>query len=150
METFEKIPIGIHGKELPKFSKRPSTQQYWRISNDSYVDKPLFQSREEMLHFRIPWARNDSKNEFNAVYVSQKKNKEVTEKINNVSAFINEPEELFKSTKKKWSEGMYHFMPRNKVREDSVTKKDSELTLSSFGASKKFIEPSVKPKKMYY
>ena len=57
METFGKIPIGIHGQELPKFAERPSTQQYWKIRNDSYVNDPKFNSQKKLWQSKFYWVK---------------------------------------------------------------------------------------------
>eukprot|EP00826_Nyctotherus_ovalis_P017682 TRINITY_DN15221_c0_g3_i1.p1 TRINITY_DN15221_c0_g3~~TRINITY_DN15221_c0_g3_i1.p1 ORF type:complete len:191 (+),score=38.40 TRINITY_DN15221_c0_g3_i1:1131-1703(+) len=162
MRTFGKTANGIHKEEQPKFSQRPSTQQYWRI-NSSYIEKPPFQSQQEMLHSRMPWAkycackcRNamDVKSAFKTVYVSQTKNKQVTQKINNAKCFTYEETDHMHKTKKKWVERMFQFMPwrLNKAEdynEASHIEQNTQPMFSSFAANKQFAEPSVKAKKMY-
>ena len=58
MNTFGNVSIGIHGKELPKFSENKTGQKWWTMKPD-YHQKPNFQSRLEMKQDQKFWAQND-------------------------------------------------------------------------------------------
>lgn len=162
MRTFGKMASGIHKREQPKFSQRPSTQQYWRISS-SYVEKPPFQSQQEMLHSRMPWAkysvcdcRNamDVKSAFKTVHVPQTKNKQVAQKINNAKCFTHEETDPVRRTRKKWVERMFQFMPWRATKaadcgEATPMKQSTQPMFSSFAANRQFAESSAKGVKMY-
>ena len=59
MKKFANFAKGVHGMELPKFSKHDAdSQKYWQFVN-GYVDKPNEQSQRVLLQTQKIWAKND-------------------------------------------------------------------------------------------
>ena len=56
--TFEQQTIGIHGKELPKFSLDERVKEWWRNKGD-YVADPKNTSALRLSQERKFWAKND-------------------------------------------------------------------------------------------
>lgn len=58
MKTFGKVSIGVHGKELPKFSEDQSVKEFWKLKN-GFAENPNHKSAKE-LHFKKKyWAKTD-------------------------------------------------------------------------------------------
>lgn len=47
MKTFGKMTIGVHGKELPKFSVDPKKREWWRVTKGFTIDPEIKMRKEE-------------------------------------------------------------------------------------------------------
>ena len=48
MKTFGKVSIGVHGKELPKFSEDENAKEWWK-NKKGYQENPHYKSAKHML-----------------------------------------------------------------------------------------------------
>ena len=100
MKTFGKVSIGVHGKELPKFSESQSNKEWWK-TRAGYSDQPLYKSHKLLKQDQKFWAKNDemyladTKSEmapidpFKTIYQKKIRKQEVIEKV--TQAHFNKP-----------------------------------------------------------
>jgi hypothetical protein len=54
IKTFGRVAIGVHGKELPRFSDDYEAKDWWKLRN-SYVENPHYQSAKLMKQDKRFW-----------------------------------------------------------------------------------------------
>jgi len=164
METFGKVIVGVHGKELPKFSYNPLTKEYWKLGT-LYNDNPKVKSRVKLVASKKYWAKPDKMllsslddvelpiDPFKTIHVTKVKEDADREKPDLFD------EETLRDNKKKakvrlkWISELkgntvqkydaYNNMP-------SLIKKEREPLYSSFAKNKVFVDPLTKIKQRKY
>ena len=56
LKTFSERPKGVHGQELPKFSKNENTKEFWKF-REGYVENPKHSSQSEYLQEIKYWKK---------------------------------------------------------------------------------------------
>lgn len=162
-KTFGNVPIGVHGKELPKFQDDPSIREYWKLNN-SYTEDPAIQSRKKLIQKNKFWAKPDeisladTKTEpppsdpFKLTHLRKNKKEEKMIKINEINAFKGESiESIPRAHITRWSDSYQKFNiiksnPRQEDKTEELIKNEEEPLYSSFAADKVFIDPLIKMK----
>lgn len=98
MKTFGNVAIGIHGKELPKYSEDETKKEWWKI-RDNYNSNPSNVSCYKLRQTHNYWAKGDPIREsdvnefppppdpFKTSYVARETKDGIPEKINTVNPF---------------------------------------------------------------
>ena len=102
MKTFGKVSIGVHGKELPKFSESQSNKEWWKTKS-GYSEQPLYKSHKLLKQDQKFWAKNDEMyladtmsemaptDPFKTIYQKKVRKQEVIEKVTHIH--FNKPNE---------------------------------------------------------
>lgn len=61
MGKFGRISIGVHGKELPKFSEEESENKLWWKKQKDYVESPVNASSKILRMGQKTWAKRDER-----------------------------------------------------------------------------------------
>lgn len=98
MKTFGKVSIGVHGKELPRYSDDEGMKEWWKLQK-GYQENPHYQSAKQMHQDKKYWAKNDElylsdirhpsepapQDPFKTTHIRVTKKSEVKEKVNHVT-----------------------------------------------------------------
>lgn len=142
MKTFGNVAIGIHGRELAKFSENPQATEYWKL-RDGYKVFPNSTSNLELRQTQKYWAKPDRmlladvheeeapKDPFKTTYVPRKYKEEIAEKVQRVNRFQSEAEELggtvVAATQPRWTEVMQRLLQRHSIYDEDPTQRPSLL-----------------------
>ncbi len=172
MKTFGNVAIGIHGKELPKFSQTQNLQEYWKQAKD-YADNPGVSSRLELKQSHKYWAKPDQLlissvhenmgpvDPFKVTHCPKEAKHEICQKVNEINCFKHEAQELAPgpatgSGHTRWTEVVHHFAPKRGAYEEdpnmrqSLLRYEQESLPSSFSPSGIFQDPLNKIKSAYF
>lgn len=104
MKTFGKVSIGVHGKELPKFSQDHTVKEWWKLKQ-GYVEQPEKISQKEMAMEKKYWANRDemlladTKSEpgpidpFKTIHVKQEVKENILDKVTHINHFTPKSDE---------------------------------------------------------
>lgn len=162
IKTFGNVAVGIHGRELAKFSETQNTKEYWKL-RDGYKAFPNSTSNLELRQTQKYWANpdkmllSDVKDEpapqdpFKTTYVPRKYKVDISEKVQKVNRFQSEAGELggtvVAPTQPRWTEVMQRLLQRHSIYDEDPTQRVSLLKsefkplLSSFSKTGIFQDP---------
>ncbi len=141
MRTFGNVSIGIHGKELPKFSRAQSVQEYWKLSS-TYREQPTVSSGVELRRTHKYWAKPDplllssvSKDPppvdpFKLTHVPRPAKRDLAEKVNGINHFAAEQVESGGETAgvtmhTRWTEVVQYFAKKRGAYEEDPSQRQS-------------------------
>jgi len=121
MLTFGNTAIGIHGKELPKFSQS-QYKEYWKLGS-SYKETANITSSLKLRQERTLWKKDIPSDEIptlNAVHVAKNINNKITDKVQHINSFNERVKRTSIKAKEGWTEGMlkrsvYDLNPRERA-----------------------------------
>ena len=163
MKTFGNVAIGIHGKELPKFSQTQNMKEYWKLAQ-TYKDNPTVTSRLELRQTHKYWAKPDEMllsnvreeaapvDPFQVTHCPKEAKRDVCQKVNELNNFQHEAEELGPGNisgagHSRWTEVVHHFAPKRGAYEEdpnmreSLQRYEQEPLPSSFSPTGVFQDP---------
>jgi len=162
VKTFGNVTIGIHGRELAKFSEAQNSKEYWKL-RDGYKEFPSSTSNLELRQTQKYWAKPDRmllsdihegegpRDPFKMKYVRLNRNLDLAEKVQHVNRFQNEPGELGGATvtltQPRWTEVMQKLLQRYSIYDEDPTQRSSlirsefEPLPSSFSKTGIFQDP---------
>jgi hypothetical protein len=163
MRTFGNVPIGIHGRELAKFSETQNAKEYWKL-RDGYKPFPSTTSNLELRQTQKYWAKPDRmllsdgnegeapRDPFKMTYVPCERKVDLAEKVQHVNRFQSEPGELggvnVALTQPRWTEVMQRILQKHSIYDEdptqrpSILKSELEPLPSSFSKTGIFQDPS--------
>ena len=172
MKTFGNAAIGIHGKELPKFSDSDAAVEYWKKAG-AYCENPPTNSYLMARQTQKYWAKPDDilladaheasppLDPFKQTHVSKQPKVDISEKVQRINHFQNEEKEVVCSgsmgpLSSRWTEVVHYFAQKPSAYEEDPTMRKSLLRYedlplpSSFNERGVFEDPltkyKVKPK----
>ena len=98
LKTFGRVAIGVHGKELPKFSEEEPSKQWWKLKK-GFNSNPKYQSSKLLKQEQKFWSKNDqmyladTKDEpapvdpFKTMHFTKTKKNDIVEKVNQVTYY---------------------------------------------------------------
>ena len=85
MKTFNNVRIGVHGKELPKFTDNSKVQEYWKFRTNVTFTKRDKNNTTRINNSFLSTPR--SIREIEKTYVAIKKKNDIPNKINDVKNY---------------------------------------------------------------
>lgn len=171
MKTFGNVSIGIHGKELPKYSSTANLKEYWKLGN-KYKENPGYSSRIELEQTQKIWAKPDKllisdgiegsgpQDPFKEKYFPKSTKNEIAEKINKINHFVKEPGDETDGIgsgqmHSRWTENVHYFSQNRGAYEENPNMRESLVRYealplpSSFNPTGVFEDPLKKLRTMY-
>jgi len=162
MKTFGNVAIGIHGKELPKFSQTQNLKEYWKLG-DTYTTQPANSSALLLRQTQKYWAKPDElkindvvaeappPDKFKITHVPKERKTEICEKVQGINHFKSEAKEFASSTAygsaHRWTEVVHYFSNKKSAYEEDPNQRVSLLRYeqlplpSSFSPNGVFSDP---------
>ncbi len=163
MKTFGNVAIGIHGKELPKFSQTQGLKEYWKLGN-TYREQPEMNSAVLLRQTQKYWAKPDElrladvqaapapSDPFKKTHIPKERKNEIAEKVQGINHFKDEAKDVAQNfstgqVHSRWTEVVHYFSKTKSAYEEDPNMRQSLLRYeqlplpSSFSPTGVFQDP---------